>query len=317
MCKSLRSRGFTLVELLVVIGIIAILIGVLLPALSTARRQAATVKCAAQMRDIGNYYKMYELENKGYWPVARLNNYKYPDGGIRKYNIDGVDYPTASPTGQGYWFNFLAKYATKSKAGMAAGANATAAEQWRKTVFFGCPAWEGYKMGGVIAGDTNTVQVGYGMNPFPTFSPDYPVAPTEFPPGKETAISDPTGTPGGDFWKAKYWNRPSERALLTDSKFWLAQANRPPTTPTYPPAVTAQPILANSTALAATAHQFDAGTTVVDIYRHGVYPRIYNSFYYYPNGGKIAFNILYCDGHVATANTGDVAYRALRMKFPG
>jgi len=303
----------------VVIGIIAILIGVLLPALATARRQAATVKCAAELRDIGNYYKMYELEYKGYWPPARLNSYKFPDGGIRKYNIDGVDYPTATPAaGQAYWFTFLAKYATKTKVGNASGTDATAAADFRRTTFFGCPAWEGYRMGGVVAGDTNVVQVGYGMNPFPTFSPDYHKAPQEFPLGSETAIADPNNDPTEPgFMKAKTWNRSSERALLTDSKFWLAQANRPPNTTSYPPAVTFQPILANSSVLAATAHQFDPGTTVVDIYRHGVYPRIKAGVYYDPNGGKIAYNILYCDGHVATANTGDVAYRALRMKFPG
>ena len=63
---SFRRRAFTLVELLVVIGIVTVLIAILLPVINRVRAHAQTVKCQANLRSIGQALVMYTQEQGGH-----------------------------------------------------------------------------------------------------------------------------------------------------------------------------------------------------------------------------------------------------------
>src|SRR5687767_6266697 len=98
--KRNAYRGFTLVELLVVVGIIAVLVGLLLPSLARARQQANAVKCAANLRSIGAGLAIYLAENKQTYPAA----YVYRAGpGVPNYKGTG---PSRS-RGYIHWSHYI------------------------------------------------------------------------------------------------------------------------------------------------------------------------------------------------------------------
>jgi prepilin-type N-terminal cleavage/methylation domain-containing protein len=95
-------RGFTLVELLVVIGIIALLVAMLMPALNKAREAARTVQCAAQLRQVGQALVNYASNSKGYFP------------GWSNWHIPGGDGTGDDDPGPG-WMEVLQPYLPSSK----------------------------------------------------------------------------------------------------------------------------------------------------------------------------------------------------------
>src|SRR5438874_6216312 len=81
------SKGFTLVELLVVIGIIAVLISILLPTLNKARESAKRTQCLSNLRQIAVFLNMYANSNRMQVPIGTSSG-----GAVGRDVAEGISY---------------------------------------------------------------------------------------------------------------------------------------------------------------------------------------------------------------------------------
>jgi prepilin-type N-terminal cleavage/methylation domain-containing protein/prepilin-type processing-associated H-X9-DG protein len=192
--------GFTLVELLVVIGIIALLISILLPTLASARRSANQVKCLAALKEIGTAFNMYAIDNKGVYPATR-------DTIITDANGKVLDRR---------WTDYIARYINRKGAdivGTGGGANANVSQLRANSVMWGCPEWAK-----VIQWDPSKLgdqlYTGYAMN----YSPGYPDKQ-----GNDTNAFRSAAARRGYVKQAIYGRRGADRLLIADSTYDFIQ----------------------------------------------------------------------------------------------
>jgi prepilin-type N-terminal cleavage/methylation domain-containing protein/prepilin-type processing-associated H-X9-DG protein len=145
-------RAFTLVELLVVIGIIALLIAILLPALGAARRSAQGVACSSNLRQIATATIMYAQQYKGRLPAIA--------DWVTFASTGDAPFGAAYPNGSTSYPTLLAPFLGVRDVVPGVRPGPVAAEQLGR--IFRCPSFDQYPAGQALAADNLTA--GYGTN---------------------------------------------------------------------------------------------------------------------------------------------------------
>lgn len=290
MRNSPSNRGFTLVELLVVIGIIALLIAILLPTLQGARRSGNTVKCLSNLRQVGTAFQFYAIDYKGAIPVVRQD---LPEGG-------------APITTNVWWTDQIGPYVAKAKFNSG---NINDLTEAQLSVVWGCVEWLGRASGaGISQYDT-----GYGMNAQFSTRPDHP-APGVATPKAEYAMRWLPTTYPGVYYKLGSVQHSADRVLVADSQLWFLNA-RPATGGVN--ALPGQPVDPNSANASSVAI---AGLMDYDLHRHAKKPtkvvQKSGKDFFDKAGAKVAVNAVFFDGHAETITGIDKAYHGIFLKNP-
>ena len=335
--KSSRRSAFTLVELLVVIGIIAVLISVLLPVLGAARRSADKAKCLASLHQMGDAYKMYASDNRGAWPVSvhfwpgvgtingmaaphrdkryhdfiaryLMGNQSVTDSSGKSYSDNQMNF---NGTCSSDTFGGVGNYATHGPFGTVADPIWMGTLQGKNSVLWGCPSWNQYgQIGGSLQYQYG-INNGYAMNYYSQAPLDEMTGTGSvngIDPRKSARIlEDPwAGSAfGGHYLKATQFTRGAERVLIYEATF-NAGYPAPAAWNQGTGAVSVNGVSYNPTDNSALLPPVGDQYVSIDWNRHtkAKVGKVHNS--------DPSLNVLYCDGHAGTVSARE-CYAGIRF----